>query len=149
MRGRKPDPLPVQLFKGARPSRLHREQPLPRVAEPAAPRGLPVAVRVEFRRIVTELRAMGAAYAADALVIEVLARAVVRQREAAAVLAREGYVLTGARGGWVTHPMARVERDAAATVLRACAELGLTPSARSRVRLSPPAADDDLEGLLS
>jgi|GEM_PF-3639358 len=138
--GRPPTPTPLKVMRGeTRPSRIRADVLMAPPGTPLPPRGLTVRERREFRGIVDELEALNLASTADSIVIGVLARSVCRANDAAALLRKDGLVTTGARGGPIRNP-AQMTLDAAeATCLRACAQLGLDPTSRERLRT--PAAD--------
>jgi P27 family predicted phage terminase small subunit len=146
--GRHPAPVELKVLKGVRPGRINARAPQPREARPVAPRGMGRVERAVFAATLAELEAMGIAGSADGLVLEVLARTVRWHRQAAAQLEAEGLTSDGAKGGEVCSPAWRVFRDSGATTVRIAAELGLTPSARSRIVVGRKPDDDD-DGLLT
>lgn len=81
---------------------------------------------------------VGTLTAADVPMFGVLCTALARYREAAALIARDGVLIPGARGV-VKHPAAQLARDAAQQALALSARFGLTPVDRDRLR--SPVAD--------
>jgi len=72
-----------------------------------------------------------------------------RWRQAERVLAVEGETIPGHRGVLRKHPMLTVARQALELMRKFGEEFGLSPAARQRLRVKPPASDDDdFEGLL-
>jgi P27 family predicted phage terminase small subunit len=57
--------------------------------------------------------------------------------------ATRGALIRSTSGKLVQHPLAAAAREAMLLTMKFSAELGLTPSARSRVRLEPSPHDDD------
>lgn len=67
-------------------------------------------------------------------------------REAEALLAREGAVVTGPRGGQRAHPAVKQAKDWRVLFMAGCKDFGLTPLSRQRMPAPPaPAAVDDFE----
>lgn len=102
-----------------------------------APRHLSPAVAVIWREVV-EVMPPGLAGAADAALIETLCHALHSHREAARIIALEGVLGRGSEGQPVPHPALRVQTAAAPIILKACADLGMTPQARLRLSDAMP-----------
>jgi P27 family predicted phage terminase small subunit len=90
---------------------------------------------------------MGLLYAADEDVIVAYVHAVVNYRKATKIVEELGLLVEGRRDGLVTNPAVRVQRDAATLIRMLAAELGLTPSARSRLSVEE-GSDGDADDLL-
>lgn len=126
MRGRKPKPrragegLPVaRPVEVVEASRLAPPPTLP-------PEGRPVweaAVR-DYGEILRE---------SDLPLLEAWVVAVVRRRQAQALIASEGLLTESASGELRVHPAVRIERDEAMLEARLGDQLGLSPSARTRL----------------
>jgi len=88
------------------------------------------------------LAAQGVLTAPDMAALAVYCQAFARWRSAERALARmrdrdavtEGLAIQGAHGNIVSNPLVRTARDAMDGLLKAAAEFGMTPSARSRVK---------------
>ena len=110
---------------------------LPPVLAPA-PAGLPVELVPLWEQIVDELDSRGgmasALRATDSLLISCLLEAVSVHRLASADVHARGLSIEG-RFGETSNPSLRAQRDAAATILRLCGELGLSPAVRTRLGL--------------
>ncbi len=145
MNGRRPMPTNLRILRGeTRPSRLNRNEPKPAPRKPTCPKHLSPAAKRVFRAICVELRDMGLLSKADTFLIEVLSNAVVHYRANVEVVDLGG-VLTRARdGNLVRNPASTPMRQHADLIVRVTAELGLSPSARSRLTAIPTERDDQI-----
>lgn len=138
MRGRRPKPLELRLIGGNAGRR-----PLPKSVPhtsgpPKTPAGLSTAEISEWNLVVGQMEAVGTISPDNAAVVEVYVRNICRMREAEQHLAEEGTVFPAANGILMASPWLKVSRESSAIVLKCAAELGLTPSARSRVHICAP-----------
>ena len=78
---------------------------------------------------------MGMAHSADTALLTVFAAAVAHHREACRLVDAAGPLVRGQKNNLVRNPAHQVARDTAAIITRVAAELGLMPSARSRLSL--------------
>ena len=103
-----------------------------------APTDLPPDLAALWTEIVAELDTRGgmpsALRATDSLLVRCLIEAVDAHRQASEVVRGKGIVVQG-RFAPIPNPCLHVQRDSAATILRLCAELGLSPAARTRLGL--------------
>jgi P27 family predicted phage terminase small subunit len=122
---------------------------LPLVLVPA-PADLPAEVVPLWTLIVDELDTRGGMPSAlrgtDSLLIRCLVEACEVHRQASEVVRDTGIVVKG-RFGPMPNPCLHVQRDSAATILRLCAELGLSPAARTRLGLMTVLAGSLLESM--
>jgi P27 family predicted phage terminase small subunit len=81
-------------------------------------------------------------YAADEDVVVAYVHAVVNYKRATKLVEELGLLVEGRRDGLVTNPAVRIQRDAATLIRMLAAELGLTPSARSRLSVEEGSSDD-------
>lgn len=134
--GRKPKPTNLKILHGeSRPSHLNPAEPAPRDALPVCPDDVTDEVREIWNYTVRELDAMNLAHAADRDALHSYCEAVVRHRRLCRLASRSQPLITGQKGNWVTNPIWRQVRDAAAEVRAGAAEFGLTPSSRSRIEV--------------
>lgn len=155
MRGRKPKPTALRILAGnPGKRRLPQREPKPEAGAPACPEWLDSEAKREWRRVVGHLDAAGILTRADRAALAAYCQAWSgwlaaelrkRAREEAAAAARSVFEGAGPedRAG---HLKALLEADRlvdAAEVrarksmelmIRACVELGLTPSSRTRVK---------------
>lgn len=136
-RGPRPTPTNVRLLHGDRADRINLD-------EPAAPDGLPQCpddasdeVREVWDYTVDQLDTMGTATPADRDSLRAYCEAVVTHRKACALLAKSNVLIRSAKGGsLIRNPVVQIQRDAAATLRGFAQEFGLTPSARSEIRMA-------------
>jgi P27 family predicted phage terminase small subunit len=85
---------------------------------------------------------MGVLTSWDRDAFAVLCEEVATHRAAAEIVRREGITVPGARGRErVRHPAVQIMRDSAQTIRAYAQEFGLTPSARSGIRLPDEISD--------
>ena len=146
MRGRKPVPTHLKIIRG-NPGKqaINKSEPKPSDREPVMPVVLQGEALVEWHRISDELRAMGCFRASDMAVIAFYAsswadwhNAVKNLNEMVHPLAYRGEAIT-------VHPYYRVKQLAEERLLKAAAELGCTPSARSRLKVGDKDAQKQLD----
>lgn len=105
---------------------------------PKPPAWLSKRARVEWRRLAPIAFNLGslkfAHFRAFGLLCETLAQA----EEARRTIERDGMTVAAGSGGRKAHPALRVLATAQAQAARLMSEFGLTPAARSRVKLDPP-----------
>jgi len=147
-RGPAPKPTALRVLHGDRKDRINRNEPQPRVAEPQPPAGLSDEVLGHWHFYVGELRAMHTLAAADRDSLVCLCEAVARHRRASELLAGSDVLVKGLHGGLVRNPAVAVQRDAALEIRAFAQEFGLTPSARSVIKL-PEGSVGDGADLLS
>lgn len=131
-RGIPPKPAKLRLLDGAQPSKVNRNEPIPRSGKIEPPEDMSADVRVIFDYTVAELEHMkiGAPSDRDALVA--YCEAVDKHRKASALLARSSLLIKGERG-MVRNPALQIQRDSAHLIRQLAQEFGLTPSARARI----------------
>ena len=154
-RGRKPKPTVLKLVTnnaGNRP--LNENEPIPASRDLEAPDSLIPDARAEWDRVASDLIASGLITTADLGALAVYCTAYGRWVQAERILAadakanpdNEGLTIETSNGNVVINPRLGIRNKAAADLMKAAAELGMTPSARSRVQAAPrskqdPAAD--------
>jgi P27 family predicted phage terminase small subunit len=135
-RGPAPHPTALKLLHGEqRASRINANEPRPRIAAPEAPAWLSERAAQEWERIVPELTAMGTARASDSVALAAYCEAVARLAAAVQVVAQAGMLIRDAGGGVRKNPAVAQARDASNDVRQWAREFGLTPSARSPLRV--------------
>ena len=150
-RGRKPKPAALHGLHGNPGHRAPKADgpDLPRRA-PACPKHLGPEGRAEYRRICRLLKGRGVLAETDRAVLTAYAEAWQAYVRASAEVARDGPELTSTTTGQTyTSPAYHRMTGAAKTMVRLAAELGLTPTARARLKVEPEAeAGDPLLDLL-
>ncbi len=142
MRGRKPAPTHLKLVKGTRKSRINAKEPQPAPALPSVPEHLSAEAKVEWQRVAQELYDLGILTHVDRGVLAAYCQAYGRWQRAEQAIAemqkREQtpggvFVISTVSGNLIQNPMIGVANKAMGDMVRYAAELGMTPSARSRI----------------
>lgn len=143
--GPKPTPTALKVVQGARPSRVNTKEPKPAVrqAPPTAPTHLSVEAQGVWKALAADMHRKGVLTTWDLDTFAVYCEAVVVHRQASADITDRGVLVKGERGS-VKNPALQVQREAAATLIRAAVELGLTPSARSSLKMTEEETDEAL-----
>jgi P27 family predicted phage terminase small subunit len=152
MSGPPPEPFQLRLLKGNPGKRpLRPEPPAARPTElPPAPELLDEIGAAEWRRTGSELLRLRLLSVLDLAVLEAYCDAYSRWRAARAVLATSTLTVKGSHGNPVANPLIRVSEVAAKNMLRSAAELGCTPTARTRLaRGGWRDGDGEFSGLLA
>ena len=146
-RGPAPAPTRAKLLRGeTRPSRVNYDEPKVAPDVPVKPSDLVPAAEPDWYRVILVLGPSRILTAADGDLVRLYAEALARYRQVALAYASSGPLIRGARGGeLVKNPLASIVRDSATLVLSLARELGLSPSARSGIRVPP---DPELGGKL-
>ncbi len=151
-RGRKPKAREVQLAEGAHiknPQRFRNEVPKTMTAEPVRPPHLEGYAGDEWSRVEQVMRAAGMWSATYQVTLELYVESYANYRSALTGIVKYGHAIksgTTADGTvvWRRNPVAVELHKYKDEVLKLLAELGLTPSSRSRLSLpSDPGLDDD------
>jgi len=149
MKGRKPKPTHLKVLEGNRGHRKlepHRE-PAPRNPRPRCPHYLRGEARKRFQLLARELYRTGILTIVDTDILAVYCEAYGRWREASAELKTQTYIIQTTNGNWIQNPLVGLVNKAEQQMLKAAEQLGMSPSARSRIRI-PDQAVPSLEDLL-
>lgn len=143
MRGRKPKPTRLKLIAG-NPGRrpLNPAEPQIPASVPEPPPNLSAAALAEWHRLAPALARAGILTAFDRAALGGYCAAWGSFVDAEEALRSGGAVITGYRGSPVVNPHCRVRDRALELMARFAAELGLTPSSRSRIHATPPGDGD-------
>lgn len=135
MRGRKPKPTALKLLEGNPGKRpLPKREPKPKVAAQNCPAWLSAEARREWRRIAPELIRCGLVTIADRPVLALFCDQFARATIAATKVREAGEVIKSPSEFPILNPWLGVATKAAALALKLAAELGITPSSRTRVQ---------------
>lgn len=153
MAGRRPEPTAIKKQKGNPGKRaLNEREPTPTIKRPPKPRHLTGEAAKEWRRIVPLLLGMRVLSEADraavAMYCQAWARWVAAEEQIAALAASDQLVTSTENGYPVASPWLSISSNAAKQLKSLAAELGLTPSARSKVTTIAEADQDELGKLL-
>lgn len=144
-RGPAPTPVKLRMLRGNPGRRPIPEAPEPKPGLPVQPKGMSVASKAIWSRLIRDYGATGVLTGVDADSLRIYCEAVVRYERAAALLEKQGPLVAGARNGeTVKNPLHQVVRDNADLVRAFARELGFTPAARSALTDVKPPAEDDL-----
>ena len=144
MKGRKPTPSRLVALRGGtaythRPARSN--VPEPPASLPPCPDHLDDAAREEWARVGNLLLSVRVMTDADRAVLALYCQAWSEWVQATTE-ARACPVTSRADGSPMLNLWMRVAREAADRVMRTAAELGLTPTARSRIKAEPHKSDE-------
>jgi len=135
-RGPAPQPTNLRLLHGEkRPSRVNYAEPRPRDTPPEQPEWLSAGGAAEWVRVLPDLLAMRTVTSADASALAAYCEAVARFRAATELVARSGLMLRDRDGAIRKNPAVAQQRDASNEMRVWAREFGLTPSARSPLRI--------------
>jgi P27 family predicted phage terminase small subunit len=125
-----------------RADRINQKEPKPAKSEPRCPTWLSKDAKAVWRRTAKQLKLMGLLFEADQDILAAYANAVVNYQRSTEIVDREGVLVEGRRDGMVSNPAVRVQRDSAMLIRQLAGELGLTPSARTRLKADGESSDD-------
>lgn len=142
-RGPAPLPTAVKRLRGNPGKRkLNEREARPGARVPTAPRWLSAGARREYRRLGKLLLGAGLMTEIDGVALAMMCEALDVYQRAKAALGEEGVIITSDRGNVYQHPAVGVMGSARADVLRWAREFGMTPSARSRISVDGPGAEE-------
>jgi P27 family predicted phage terminase small subunit len=138
-----PEPTALKLLKGTKPSRINRNEPIPPDAVLDMPDWIDGVAAAEWRRIVPILQTVGSVKSTDLAPVVMYCEAYARYtvlaklaRGSAPTFARKHVHQDGSEStDYVKNPVYAQVRDAQDALIRLCRELGLTPSARTGIRV--------------
>lgn len=143
-RGPKAAPTSLKLLRGDRPYRINNDEPKPPVGLPQCPDWADSEVRQVWNKTLLALHHMGLASTADEDTFMAYCQAVVTHRKASRAVAEEGVLVPGPRNGtYIKNPACSVQNESATQVARYAGLFGLTPSARSEIRMGKVKGDSD------
>jgi P27 family predicted phage terminase small subunit len=149
--GTKPRPTRLKLVTGNPGKRpLNRHEPQARAALPSPPGHLTQEALEEWRRVAAELHRLGMLSEIDRTALAAYAQAYGRWVKAERALSRmaEKDLLTGglmirtSNGNAIQNPLVGTANAASAAMMKYAVELGMTPSARTRIIALPPEEPD-------
>ena len=132
--GQNKKPLRLHTLHGTgRPSRQNGDQPRPRPTAPACPDWLAAEGKAEWRRVAPELERLGLLTVLDRAGLTAYCQCWADFRAYSEIIAKEGSVIEGHRGGQRKHPLLPALRQAMDAVRVWAQEFGMTPSSRGRM----------------
>ena len=149
--GRKPKPAALHVVQGTfRGDRHNPNEPRPKPGRPSCPRWLMDEAKKEWKRIAPELEALGMLTQLDRASLATYCQAWARFVEAEEQVERYGSVIAAKNSDYISvSPWETLRRSNAATVRAFASEFGLTPSARTRITVTPPVKEDEFAEFLT
>jgi P27 family predicted phage terminase small subunit len=149
MRGRKPLPSNVVRLRGnPGKRRLNDAEPRPVSKAPECPACLGDEARKEWQRLSKELAELGLLTGLDRGMLAAYCQAHALWVEAVASIGRYGTMIKSPNGYPMQSPYVAVANKQVDIMVRIAAELGMTPSSRTRIRVGPKAPEDPFEAFL-
>lgn len=149
-RGRKPKPTEQKKLAGNPGKRkLNDKEPKPDVVIPLPPEHLEGIALDEWYRITPELLKLRMITALDRAPLVALCQAWGDYIKACEKLEEEGEVLMSDKGNAYQNPWTGIKTSAMDRILRLSSEFGMTPSARSRLKVEMPTEDEDMKKILT
>lgn len=154
MRGRKPTPTHLKLVQGNPGKRaLNPYEPKVAPARPEPPDHLGESARQEWERVEQEMYRTGILTRLDRATLAAYCQAFERWRTAETTLAEmaardaltHGLMIRTSNGNPIQNPLVGIANKAMADMVRYAAELGITPSARSRIHAEAQDHQDPAE----
>jgi len=145
--GRKPKPTALKLVTGNPGKRaIPKKEAKIALAEPTPPPFLSDDAKVEWGRVCSMLYRAGLMTDADRAALAAYCQAYGRWAQAERALARmaakdelnSALMVKTTSGNAINNPLVGIANKAMADMMRYAAEFGMTPSARSRVEITPP-----------
>lgn len=144
-RGPAPTPTKVKQLRGeTRPSRLNLREPMPSPDVPKIPADMDDAAKAVWRRVLRDMRHTGVIRAADRDILRAYCEGVAGYEYAVRLLAQSGPLVRGQKGELVKNPLHQIVRDYRDAIRLFARELGLSPSARTGLRIEREHALDSL-----
>ena len=139
MRGRKPTPTRLKVILGNPGKRpINGSEPKPPGSRPSCPSHLSATAKAEWKRLARTLNDMGVLTQVDRAALAAYCQAYGRWVEAERQLAETPTLLRTPAGYVQQSPWLTIANKQLELMARYMAELGLTPSSRSRLALQVP-----------
>ena len=144
MRGRKPTPTAILRLHGSRRAR-HRREPEVKPRIPTCPLELDEVARAEWERITRELHRARVITRLDRAALAAYCSAWSRFIQAQQELQKSGPVVKSPSGYPILNPWLSVLNASIKQMTTLLSELGLSPAARTRIRVEPPGPSSELD----
>lgn len=139
MRGRKPKPTRLKVIEGNLGKRpINGREPIPPSSRPTCPSHLSATAKSEWKRLAEQLNRIGLLTQIDRTVLATYCQAYGRWVEAERKLATSPPLLKTPAGYVQVSPWITISNKQVELMTRLMAELGLSPSARSRLAVQIP-----------
>lgn len=147
-RGPQPTPTNLRVLRGGK-RKLNKDEPVPTASDVSPPDWLREEAVEVWNRLAPDLKRKKILTAWDVDAFAVFCDAVVQHREATKFVTNAGVMVRGRKEAAVKNPALQVVRDSAQVIRAFAQEFGLTPSARSSIKMPNDAGDDEADRLLS
>ena len=150
-RGRKPKPTALNVLEGNPGKRpLNDKEPQPERKAPRCPSWLEPEAKKEWKRMAKTLEAIGVLTQVDKAAFAGYCQAYARWKEAEEFLSKHGTIFKTPSGYIQQVPQVAIARNYLQIMKDFCSEFGLTPAARTRIRVDtePVTSVDPMETLL-
>ena len=135
--GRPPKPTAIKALEGNPGKRpLNKNEPKPQPTAPKCPSWLTADAKKEWRRLSKELEAMGLLTRVDMAAFAGYCQAYARWKEAEEFISKHGSILKTSTGYIQQIPQVSIAQQNLKQMRNFCSELGLSPSARSRLSIA-------------
>ena len=152
-RGRPPKPTAIKILEGNPGNRpLNKNEPKPINKAPECPDWLEEEAKKEWKRLATELEKIGLLTKVDMAAFAGYCQSYARWKEAEEFISKHGSILKTASGYIQQIPQVSIAQQNLKQMRNFCSELGLTPSARSRLQVNNKnnaIEGDEMEALLA
>lgn len=141
MRGRKPKPTVIHVLEGGKEKtrrNLNDREPKPKPNIPKCPPHLDKEARAEWNRMAKELEPIGLLTNIDKAIFAVYCQAFSTWAQACKMIQEKGMVHLSPIGYPIQNPYFPIANKAKEHMMKALAELGMTPSSRSRIKADVP-----------
>lgn len=137
-RGPAPKPTALKRLQGNPGKRaLNESEPRPAATLPRCPTHLQGEARAEWKRVARALHESGLLTQVDRAALAIYCQAWARWVKAEAQVARHGEVVKSAAGNVMQNPYLSIANRAMKQVQLMAREFGMTPSARSQIKIQP------------
>ena len=144
MKGRKPKPRSLKLMAGNPGKRpIRDDEPDPALAIPPCPDYISDAAKDEWRRMAARLYDLGLLTEIDGPALAMYCTAWARWVRAEGMVEEKGELLVTKKKNLIQNPYRAVANKAFDQMYKMLVEFGLTPSARSRVKVDKKVAHGD------
>jgi P27 family predicted phage terminase small subunit len=150
-RGRKPKPTALKVLEGNPGKRpLNDKEPQPERKAPRCPSWLEPEAKKEWKRMAKTLEAIGVLTQVDKAAFAGYCQAYARWKEAEEFLSKHGTIFKTPSGYIQQVPQVAIARNYLQIMKDFCSEFGLTPAARTRIKVDQEAvsSDDPMDALL-
>lgn len=138
MRGRKPIPSNVHRLRGNPGKRArNKQEPQPNKGRPSCVLSLNQTAKRHWRYYVKELHDIGTVTKVDRHALAIYCEACARWERAIKMVEEKGEVVKTKQGNIIQNPYVGIANRAADQINKYGASLGLDPSSRTRIKVSP------------